>query len=217
MHPIDMLASRIRDYYISSRLPCMTASLVLQQFLCQNRLATKSVDGRMCVWDMAARKQLSSWKVSSLHCEPPSCTAYGTVYVHVHDPNIYSCRLCAEILKLSAAQTHRQDHCDIDIKVAQALPTIFAIPKPHAMYCGRWYKICLSCVGALLQRRGRVGVTLPIWVHTRRSIYLRGKHQTAHMVFIVVGEGESAVQMLFSICPPAQADMHNHALYMPSG
>ncbi len=87
----------------SSKLPSVTASSVLQQFLCQNRLATKSVDGRMCVWDMAARKQLSSWKVSNLHCEPPSCTAYGTVYMHVHETKICSCRLCAENLKLSAA------------------------------------------------------------------------------------------------------------------
>ncbi len=99
---------------------------------------------------------------------------------------------------------------------AQPLPITFVIPKPHVMYCGNRYTSCLSCVGALLQCRGRVGVTLPIWVHTRRSLYLRGKHQTAHMVLIVASEGESAVKMLFSICPPAQADMHNHVMSITS-
>ncbi|DBA70304.1 TPA: hypothetical protein ACH3X2_011731 [Trebouxia sp. C0005] len=39
-----------------------TETIDCMQFLCHNRLATKSVDGRMCVWDMAAWKQLSSWK-----------------------------------------------------------------------------------------------------------------------------------------------------------
>ncbi|DBA70306.1 TPA: hypothetical protein ACH3X2_011731 [Trebouxia sp. C0005] len=47
-----------------------TETIDCMQFLCHNRLATKSVDGRMCVWDMAAWKQLSSWKV-------PSCTVGG--------------------------------------------------------------------------------------------------------------------------------------------
>lgn len=28
-----------------------------------NRLATKSGDGRMIVWDLAAKKQISCWKV----------------------------------------------------------------------------------------------------------------------------------------------------------
>ncbi len=60
-----------------------------------------------------------------------------------------------------------------------------------------------------------MGIALPIWVHARWSVYLRGKHQTAQM-FIIAGEGESAVKALFSICPFAQADMHN-LLYMPSG
>ncbi|DBB08847.1 hypothetical protein WJX82_004976 [Trebouxia sp. C0006] len=47
-----------------------TETIDCMQFLSQNRLATKSVDGRMCVWDLAARKQLSSWKV-------PSCNVGG--------------------------------------------------------------------------------------------------------------------------------------------
>ena len=37
---------------------------LVQRFLTPERLATKSVDGRMCIWDMAARRQLSTWKVS---------------------------------------------------------------------------------------------------------------------------------------------------------
>ncbi|DBA88802.1 TPA: hypothetical protein ACH3X1_004216 [Trebouxia sp. C0004] len=42
-----------------------TETIDCMQFLCQNRLATKSADGRMCVWDMAGRQQLSAWKVPS--------------------------------------------------------------------------------------------------------------------------------------------------------
>ena len=37
----------------------------LQRFLSPHRLATKSVDGRMNVWDLGERKHISTWKVSS--------------------------------------------------------------------------------------------------------------------------------------------------------
>ena len=35
------------------------------RFLAGGRLASKSLDGRMLVWDTAQRLQLASWKVSS--------------------------------------------------------------------------------------------------------------------------------------------------------
>ena len=42
----------------------------LQQFLSPHRLATKSVDGRMNVWDVEEKKQMSTWKVSILLHQP---------------------------------------------------------------------------------------------------------------------------------------------------
>lgn len=47
-----------------------TETIDCMRFLTPERLATKSVDGRMCIWDMAARRQLSTWKV-------PSCSVGG--------------------------------------------------------------------------------------------------------------------------------------------
>ena len=45
------------------------------RFLAGGRLASKSLDGRMLVWDTARRLQLASWKVSPAfagryHCTP---------------------------------------------------------------------------------------------------------------------------------------------------
>ena len=83
--------------------------------------------------------------------------------------------------------------------------------------CGRWCKTCMPYVGTLLQCRGRMGVTLPIWMHTRRSICLRGKHQTAHTILLLLVTASLLLKCCSASEPPAQADMHNHALYMPSG
>ena len=44
----------------------MQAKFALQQYLGAHRLATKSVDGRMTVWDLEERKLISTWKVSLL-------------------------------------------------------------------------------------------------------------------------------------------------------
>ena len=38
------------------------------RFLAGGRLASKSLDGRMLVWDTAQRLQLASWKASSASC-----------------------------------------------------------------------------------------------------------------------------------------------------
>ena len=38
-------------------------ALDCMRFLPGGRLASKSRDGRMCVWDLAARGQLATWKV----------------------------------------------------------------------------------------------------------------------------------------------------------
>jgi hypothetical protein len=38
-------------------------SLDCMRFLPGSRLATKSRDGRMCIWDLATRQQLCAWKV----------------------------------------------------------------------------------------------------------------------------------------------------------
>ena len=45
------------------------------RFLPGGRLASKSHDGRMCVWDLGARRQLSTWKVrgTSLPLLGPCC------------------------------------------------------------------------------------------------------------------------------------------------
>lgn len=40
------------------------------RFLPGGRLASKSRDGRMCVWDLAARRQLATWKVCRADLRP---------------------------------------------------------------------------------------------------------------------------------------------------
>ena len=53
----------------------------LQQFLSENQLATKSVDGRMNVWDLSQKKQTASWKVS-LMLSFVQCPSKRSVILH---------------------------------------------------------------------------------------------------------------------------------------
>ena len=45
-----------------------TESVDCIRFLRGRRLASKSRDGRICVWDLASRKQICAWKVRALIC-----------------------------------------------------------------------------------------------------------------------------------------------------
>ena len=51
--------------------PSHTDALECMRFLPGGRLATKSADGAMNVWNIAARSHIASWKVSPT-CNPPN-------------------------------------------------------------------------------------------------------------------------------------------------
>ncbi len=55
---------------ILASVPARPPTCRLQRFLPGGRLATKSADGRMFVWDLASLEALAGWKV-------PSCNPLG--------------------------------------------------------------------------------------------------------------------------------------------